>query len=141
RLALAQDAVGKAADADATLARFLDVERRFGVFAKADLSPNLRAEFAGLLKRRLPAETLSSMPTLSAQLAPAPSTAPAQARRAPRPLRAPQRPPPGPRPGPPPAAPRRPPRPRRRLRRRRRRPSPWWTSRRRAGRLSRIRSV
>lgn len=65
RLYLAQEAAGKRADADQTLDRFLEVERRFGVHPQANLEPEIRSEFRARLARRVPAETLLALPTLS----------------------------------------------------------------------------
>lgn len=64
-LALAQTAVGKVVDADATLARFLEVERRFATFAKAKLDPNVRAEFQAVVLRRVAPSTLLAFPALA----------------------------------------------------------------------------
>lgn len=65
RLYLAQEAAGKPEDADQTLGRFLDVERRFGVYPRIRLEPEMRSEFAASLTRRVPAETLLGLPTLA----------------------------------------------------------------------------
>lgn len=64
-LALAQQAAGRAADVDATLARFLDVERGFATFVKARISPEARAEFEQLLIKRVPPEKLLALPALT----------------------------------------------------------------------------
>ncbi|HEY2798051.1 MAG TPA: hypothetical protein VGK26_09195 [Thermoanaerobaculia bacterium] len=96
RLALAQSAAGKTSDTDETLARFVDVEKRFGGFARASLDAETRVEFQALLKKRIAPATLASVPSLSgeslaaaagraspstpaAPKAPAPSAAPATA--------------------------------------------------------------
>ena len=88
RLSLAQAAAGKEADADETMTRFLEVERRFQVYAQANLEPETRADFRALLKRRLPAATLAAVPSL---------TESTEARRsgAPTPAAAPSKPPAG----------------------------------------------
>jgi len=65
RLSLAQSAAGKAADADATLARFVEVERRFSVYGRANLEPDLRSDFRNLLTHRVPEATLVAIPSLS----------------------------------------------------------------------------
>jgi tetratricopeptide (TPR) repeat protein len=65
RLALAQAGAGKATDADHTLDRFLEVERRFGVYGNAHLEPDVRTEFQRFLDRRIPAATLAAIPTLA----------------------------------------------------------------------------
>ena len=64
-LALAQNAAGKNGDTDATLARFLEVERHFAPFAKAKLDPAIRASFQALLLARVNASTLAGFPGLS----------------------------------------------------------------------------
>jgi hypothetical protein len=65
RLALAQAAAGRSADVDATLSRFLDVERRFAPYAQIKLEPEIRAEFQALLLKRLSPATLQSVPGLA----------------------------------------------------------------------------
>ena len=65
RLALAQAAAGRAADAAATLSRFVDVERRFGSYAKAALGPEVRSEFQQLLVQHVPPATLQSVAGLA----------------------------------------------------------------------------
>jgi tetratricopeptide (TPR) repeat protein len=69
RLALAQAAAGKTSDADETLARFVDVEKRFGGFARANLDAETRTEFQTLLKKRVAPATLASVPSLSGESA------------------------------------------------------------------------
>ncbi len=64
-LALAQTAAGKAADADATILRFLEVERRFPSYPQASLQPEIRTDFRALLLRRVPEATLLSIPSLA----------------------------------------------------------------------------
>jgi tetratricopeptide (TPR) repeat protein len=64
-LALAQTAAGKSADADATIGRFLEVERRFPSYPAASLPPEIRAEFRTLLTHRVAEATLLSMPSLA----------------------------------------------------------------------------
>lgn len=65
RLTLAQMAAGKVNDADDTILRFLDIERRFPSFPAPDLQPEIQAEFRGLLLRRVPQTTLLSVPSLA----------------------------------------------------------------------------
>jgi tetratricopeptide (TPR) repeat protein len=65
RLYLAQEAAGKRADADQTLDRFLEIERRFGVYPQVNLEPEIRSEFRARLASRVPAETLLALPTLA----------------------------------------------------------------------------
>jgi len=65
RLALAQSAAGKPAEAEATLSRFVDVEKRFATYPKLKLEPEIRAEFQSLLLRRLSPETVRALPSLA----------------------------------------------------------------------------
>lgn len=65
RLALAQMAAARPADADDTILRFLEVERRFPSFPAPGLQPELQAEFRSLLLRRVPQGTLLSIPSLA----------------------------------------------------------------------------
>ncbi len=65
-LALTQTAAGKPVEADATLARFLEVERRFGPYAKLALNPQVKADFQALLLRRVSLSSLQGMPGLAA---------------------------------------------------------------------------
>lgn len=65
RLSLAQAAAGQRAEAGESLTRFLDVERRFAVYAKANLEPATRGEFQSLLLRSVPAGTLTAIPSLA----------------------------------------------------------------------------
>jgi hypothetical protein len=64
-LALAQSASGRATDTDATLGRFLEVERRFAPYAKLKLDPAVRADFQALLLRRVSQPTLLAYPGLA----------------------------------------------------------------------------
>jgi len=64
-LALAQSGVGKSIDSDATLGRFVEVERRFAPFAKARLDPTIRANFQALLLSRVNPSTLLGVPGLA----------------------------------------------------------------------------
>ena len=64
-LTLAQTAGGRSADADATLGRFLEVERRFAPYAQLKLDPAIRAEFQALLLRRVAQSTLLAYPGLA----------------------------------------------------------------------------
>jgi hypothetical protein len=65
RLTLAQMAAGKSADADATIQRFLEVERRFPSYPEPGLQPPIRSAFQSLLLRSVPQATLLSVPTLA----------------------------------------------------------------------------
>ena len=64
-LALAQNNAGRAGDSDATIGRFLEVERRFPSYPAAGLPPEIRTEFKALLTRRVAEATLLSMPSLA----------------------------------------------------------------------------
>jgi hypothetical protein len=64
-LTLAQDAARRPADVDATLARFLEVERRFTSYAKAALPAESRREFQAILLARVPEGTLLAVPSLA----------------------------------------------------------------------------
>lgn len=77
RLTLAQEAAGARADVEATLARFLAVERRFGTYAKSRLDAPTRAEFERILLVRVSADTIAGVPSLaglSGKAAPAAET-------------------------------------------------------------------
>jgi tetratricopeptide (TPR) repeat protein len=65
RLSLAEAAAGKTNDAEATLLRFLEVERSFPSYPPAGLSPEISTEFRTLLLRRVPEATLLSIPSLA----------------------------------------------------------------------------
>jgi len=70
RLALAQSAAARPADERrATLERFLDVERQFNLYGELALEPEIREAFQALLRREVPAETLSAVPQLRDALA------------------------------------------------------------------------
>ena len=64
-LELAQRKLDRGADADATLRRFLDVEKRFGAYASASLPPERRKEFERTLLARVPPEAIRAVPTLA----------------------------------------------------------------------------
>jgi tetratricopeptide (TPR) repeat protein len=104
RLALAQAAAGKASDADETLARFVDVEKRFSAYARASLEPDIRTDFQALLKKRVAPATLAGVPSLlvSEPTSPGKASSPAKATApAPATSRAPKAvPPPPPTPAP-----------------------------------------
>jgi len=92
RLALAQAAAGRNEDADATLRRLVEIERRFSGWAQADLEPQTRAAFMALLGRRLGADTTKVLvaqpvappvsPTPVPTRVPTPAPAPAEAEMA-----------------------------------------------------------
>ncbi len=66
RLALEQTAAGRSEDAAGTLARFTDVEGRFGVWWKANLEPETRAAFLRLLTAKIGAAGVKALPSLTA---------------------------------------------------------------------------
>jgi tetratricopeptide (TPR) repeat protein len=65
RLTIAQLAAGKTADADATIQRFVEIERRFPSYPEPGLEPPIRTAFQSLLLRQVPQATLLSVPTLA----------------------------------------------------------------------------
>jgi hypothetical protein len=65
RLILAQSAAGRPDDADATILRFLDLQRRFPTYPPKGLEPEREAEFRALLLRRVPENTLLGIPSLA----------------------------------------------------------------------------
>lgn len=65
RLALAQAAASRSADVDATLSRFLGVERQFAPYAQIKLEPDAKTEFQSLLLQRVPQTTLLSLAGLA----------------------------------------------------------------------------
>jgi tetratricopeptide (TPR) repeat protein len=69
-LALAQTKDGRTAEADATLSRFLEVEKRFAAYPSVTLPLAVRTDFEGLLVRRLPQGVLLSIPTLASLVEP-----------------------------------------------------------------------
>lgn len=72
-LTLAQQKLGRGPEADATLRRFLDVEKRFGAYPKAAaaLPAEARKAFETILAARVPPEALRSLPTLPGGARPA----------------------------------------------------------------------
>lgn len=64
-LTLAQEAAKRPGDVQATLNRFLEVERRFAPYAKASVSAETRREFQAILLARVPQETVVSVPSLA----------------------------------------------------------------------------
>ena len=94
RLSLAQAAAGRTEDADATMRRLVEIERKYDGWARTDLEPQTRAAFTALLGKRLGAEATkvlelppvvpaptavpTAVPTPVPTPVPAPSPAPAQ---------------------------------------------------------------
>ena len=64
-LALAQAGSNNVIEADATLARFVEVERLFNVYPKVKLDPAVRTEFESLAARRINPDSLAALPSLS----------------------------------------------------------------------------
>ena len=64
-LSLAQNRLNRASDLEATLRRFLEVEKRFAPYAKAALPEETRKEFEEVAARRLPPEALKLVPVLA----------------------------------------------------------------------------
>jgi len=79
RLALAQSAAGQADATDATLRRYVEVERAYGGWAGADLEPGARAAFTALVGKRLGAETAKLFAVTPPAPTPTPTSAPAPA--------------------------------------------------------------
>jgi hypothetical protein len=71
RQALAASMTGSSEELDRAVARFLEVERRFGAYPSAALEPETREQSDALLLRAVPAPMLASYPTLQS-LAPKP---------------------------------------------------------------------
>jgi tetratricopeptide (TPR) repeat protein len=65
RLALAQNGAKRESDVIATIERFLDVEQRFGTYAKANLEPETRRDFQALLLSHTKPATISAIPSLA----------------------------------------------------------------------------
>jgi tetratricopeptide (TPR) repeat protein len=65
RLALAQTAASRPDDADATLARFVELQRRFPAYPPPGLEAERQAEFRALLLKRVQEATLLSVPSLA----------------------------------------------------------------------------
>ena len=90
RLALAQAAAGRNDDADATLRRLVEVERRFDGWPEADLEPETRAAVVALAGKRLGAEAASLLVVPPKPVAaPASAVVPAAAQTVPSPTPAP----------------------------------------------------
>ena len=65
RLALAQSGAKLTDDARATINRFLEIERRFPFYVRANLEPETRAQFQEVLTRLVPEAAIRSVPTLA----------------------------------------------------------------------------
>ena len=75
RLALAQSAAGRIADADGTLRKMNELEGRFGAWSQVDLEPPARAEFSRLTKGKSGLAVLSAS-VASPPIEPMPRTVP-----------------------------------------------------------------
>ncbi|HEX4438678.1 MAG TPA: hypothetical protein VH854_01320 [Thermoanaerobaculia bacterium] len=64
-LVISQNGLGRPAEVQATLDRFLDVERRFGAYPKARLENDTRATFQSILLKQVPQATILSIPSLA----------------------------------------------------------------------------
>lgn len=85
RLAVAQGAAGDAEGFQATFRRVVEIEERFGAYAKADLPPAVRAAFEERVGKAIPAATLAAVPAFQ-RLARKPDTPPSgRQTREPRP--------------------------------------------------------
>jgi hypothetical protein len=85
RLAVAQGAAGDAEGFQATFRRVVEIEERFGAYAKADLPPAVRAAFEERVGKAIPAATLAAVPAIQ-RLARKPEAPPGgQKTREPRP--------------------------------------------------------
>ncbi|MGH9444114.1 MAG: hypothetical protein ACRD16_17760 [Thermoanaerobaculia bacterium] len=65
RLALAESKAKQTDSVRETVARFLEIERRFPSYAKAALEPEARSDFQALLAKSTPEATLRSIPSLA----------------------------------------------------------------------------
>jgi len=91
RLALAQAAAGRNDDAETTLRRFVEIERRYGAWTQADLEPEKKAAVVALVGKRLGPEAVkvlagpvptpvpTPMPTVAPTAVPTPAPTPAPA--------------------------------------------------------------
>ncbi|HYH45357.1 MAG TPA: hypothetical protein VEG34_06680, partial [Thermoanaerobaculia bacterium] len=85
RLAVAQGAAGDAEGFQATFRRVVEVEERFGAYARAELPPAVRAAFEERVGKAIPAATLAAVPAFQ-RLARKPEAPPSdQKTREPRP--------------------------------------------------------
>ena len=75
-LVLVQRKLDRVADVDASLRRFLDVEKRFGTYGSASVPAERRAEFERTLLARIPPEAIRAIPTLAPLLDPAGAVVP-----------------------------------------------------------------
>ncbi len=65
RMVLAQVAAGRLADADATIQRFLEIQRRFPSYPPPGLDGAAEGDFRAVLLRRVPEATLLGLPSLA----------------------------------------------------------------------------
>ncbi len=76
RLALAQAGAGRTAEADATMDRFVMIEKRFGFFAKVPLEAPLKASFRDLVKKRKGVDLATPVPTATPTAVPTATAVP-----------------------------------------------------------------
>ena len=83
-LTIAHAALGRTAEVEIALQRFVEIEKQFGAYNGNALDPALRTRFEAILVRALPTATLAAIPTLASLLQPAP--APNSQRKNPAPV-------------------------------------------------------
>jgi hypothetical protein len=64
-LAVAQNNLGRGGEVDATLSRFVEVEKRFPSYDPASLDGGVRREFDTLIQKKIPRATLASLPRVA----------------------------------------------------------------------------
>jgi hypothetical protein len=64
-LAVAQNYLGRGGEVDATLSRFVEVEKRFPSYDPASLDGGVRREFDTLIQKKIPRATLASLPRVA----------------------------------------------------------------------------
>lgn len=65
RLALVQNALGRASELSRTLDRFVDLEQRFAPYGRLQIEPAAQSRFEEILMRIVPQTTLASIPGLA----------------------------------------------------------------------------
>ena len=87
-LTVVHAALGRTADIETSLQRFVEVEKQFRSYDGNVLDPGVRARFETILVRSIPKATLAAIPSLAKLVQPA--TVPATAQRKPAPAPVPQ---------------------------------------------------
>jgi protein TonB len=77
-LAVAQERAGRLPEVQATLSRFVTVERRFPSWRSAPVAAGLKSEFERIAHARLPASVVASLPALSGGAPPRETGTPAR---------------------------------------------------------------